>query len=184
MAKRPYKSPVAHAREILAKLQAEGPGSVSRRAAAAARRIANRLEPLVARDLEAVQAPYRVARWVAWAKGHAGRRQRADLAIHLRHTIKTSQGGWPEETQLQVALGVWQEAIDKARRRGVPQPRAEDVAAAKYEAAIRAVTRSARRAPAKAAGARVRRAPLLLTDEERAALAVLPVLEGLLRRVG
>src|SRR5262245_59656427 len=130
-----YASPVAHAREILARARSEGLPKVSPPAASTARRI-TRLEYLVARDLEDAQAPYKTMGWVARGESMTARRRRADLVLHLRRTLPRPRGGWLREEHLRAAFDAWQREIDEARRLGLVQPFPEDLPVAKYVAAI------------------------------------------------
>ncbi len=186
LAKKPYVSAVVHAREILAKAKSEPDANVARSVLAHARRIM-RIEPIIALDLEQEEGPYRVFRWVAWGKTYAERRRRADLALHLRHTIDTASGGWLLEPHYTAALAVLDLAVAQAKARGGVQPRPVDLCASTYGDAIRGVPKPRRspalRAPAPPAPpAPSSPLPLLLNHEQRAAL--LPLLEALLRQAG
>lgn len=163
-----YVSPVDRAREVLARAQADR-SSVTRRELSTAIRIAKVLEPVCALDLVRVQAPFLIFRWVAWGDGSTARRKRTDLVLYLRRSIHTSQGGWFVERQLRAALDVWERAVDDARRRGLVQPRPENLPLSLFEDAIRGAMRCARRSPARKTP---EAAPLpILTEDERELLA-------------
>jgi hypothetical protein len=178
-----YVSPVVRAREIVA--EARAGKKTSRPAVSNARKIL-RIEPVVAGDLEKAKVPYKSFRWVAWGKNATERRRKADLVLHLRVTITTSRGGWLCESDLEAARAVLQAGIDEARRRGLAQPRPQDLPSATYAAAIRAARRerlAEERAPKRAArSAPPARVPLTKEEERTAlaALAALPLLERLL----
>lgn len=143
-----------------------------------------RIEDLIRRDLENEEAPKPTFRWVAWAaNGHHARRQRADLVLHLRHTIDTPAGGWHREEELGAAWETWQALVREARRTGVAQPRACDVPTTRYQDAIDSVARSARKTPQRPAPPAV--APGVLTQEQRQILEpLIPMLRELLERAG
>jgi hypothetical protein len=150
-----YVSPAAWAREIEARLRAGAPVLVSKKTLHTARRI-HRLATSITLDLEAVEAPLHVFRWVAWAPKNAitksnitKLRQRADLVLHLRRTFERQEGGWFLEREHAAAFDVWMRAIEEARKQGRLHPRAGDVPLERYAEAIVAVSsQRRRRAPA------------------------------------
>jgi hypothetical protein len=175
-----YVSPVEKAREIVAYLRSGegrsggGHAKISRSVASSSRRIAKmaQMAQTVIDDLESVEAPLMVIRWVAWGDDPTECRRRADLVLYLRTILDTARGGWPREPHLQAALDLWQRAVAEAIQRGLMQPAPDDLPAVLYRDALAGVVRCSRRSPTPTKVP----AATTLTDEERETLA------GLLRR--
>ena len=91
-----------------------------------ARRLA-RLSFSIVAALDALKTPLNVYRWVADGADPDAQRRRMELVVHLRRNVERVWNGWLRERQLAAALHVWEQAIDDARRRGLPQPRAAGV---------------------------------------------------------
>jgi molecular chaperone GrpE len=125
-----------------------GTAKASKQARSSARRI-QKLSAAVVSDLLAEKAPYRVVRWVAWADQAGEQRQRADLVLHLHRALERPSHGWLDEGHLKVALGVWLRERADARECGRMPPAAREVQTESYAAAIAAVPRRRRGAPAK-----------------------------------
>jgi hypothetical protein len=132
--------------------------SASKKTLHTAERI-RRLGFSVIADLEAQKAPRHVFRWVAWARkgSPAEQRLRADLVLHLRRIFERAEDGWFVEREHEAAFRVWMAARQEVRKSGREMPRAEEVPAERYAAAITAAAQTASR----------RRDPLLeaLSDE-------------------
>lgn len=129
-----YVSPAILAGRIIARARAGE--RISKPVLRSAERIAA-MSPGVAYALEREEAPYRVARWVAWADDGQQQQRRADLAVLLRRARPSK--GWPDVGALKVAFGVYLQA----RPGGHGQ--VSDVAVERYLAAIDALPKRARR---------------------------------------
>jgi hypothetical protein len=154
-AKKPsaYVSPAAWAREIMAQVANGKPPDLSKTTLDVARRI-DALPPLIKRDLDALEAPKHVYRWVAWAPANGPRRfyapakERADLVLHLRRTFERGdEDGWFLERELGAALRVWMEEVQAARKRGGIPPSADQIPPERYVEAIAASADRPPRAP-------------------------------------
>jgi hypothetical protein len=171
---------IVHAQEILAahaRDKDKGSGSAARQA-----RMVLRMDPLVIGDLAAEGTPYRIARWVAGGGTPTGRRQRADLVLHLRRTIETARNGWILDVALGAAYKAWRRVVDDARRRGLPQPRPCDLPTDTYVTAMASVEkRKRRKSPASASGP----TSVRLSAQEWAMLRQqLQIIDGLFDRAG
>ncbi len=143
----PYVSPYQDAQALVAQKGTTSGATVSRKSLETAERILA-LEDGPRQALEAAEAPYRVFRWVVWGESTStARRARTDLALHLRKTLATAYGGWPDERALSAAWACWQTAVAEARPRGQLPPDCSRIPLADYQRAIAAVARSKRRAP-------------------------------------
>ncbi len=187
----PYVSPWTRARAILAQKETETGAGRSRKSIETARRIV-KMEVIARRDLVEAQAPYRVVRWVVWGENTStARAKRTELVLHLRKVLPTPYGGWPDERALSAAWDYWQAEIDKARRRGLIQPWADDLPVEGYQQAIAALPRATRRTSRGAAPSSEPEAVVLTAEEREALLALpplvlkaLPPLAGLVQRLG
>jgi hypothetical protein len=171
----PYVSPYEDAERIGAQTRPDADGTRSRKSLETAERIL-RLEEVPRRALEGAEAPKRVFRWVVWGDDDpVARAARTALVLHLRATLATAYGGWPDERGFTAAWRLWQSAIVEARSRGQSPPECAQISAQDYARAVAAaVTRSTRRTP------RVvpRRQPemVLLSPEARDELESLPAI--------
>jgi len=156
LAKKPstYVSPAAWAREVVAQVAAGKPPDLSKETLETARRI-DALSPTIKRDLDALETPKHVYRWVAWAPAKGPRRlhtpahERAELVQHLRRTFERGdEDGWFLERELGAARRAWMEAVQAARKRGGIMPSADQIPAERYMEAITASASRPRREPA------------------------------------
>lgn len=153
LAKKPsYVSPATWARRVVTQVAAGASPAVSRATLETARRI-DALSSSIKRNLDALEAPKHVYRWVAWApkKGprrlHTPAQERAELVQHLRRTFERGEeDGWFLERELGAALRVWMEAVQKARERGGLMPSADQIPADRYMEAITTSASQPRRA--------------------------------------
>lgn len=181
-----YVSPVVRARDIVARAdRGEGAGLSPNCVWAARRILVLAREHAPSSALEAEEAPWAVWRWVAWGSTPLLRRQRAELAVHLRRTIDTAYGGWVRTSPLQAAWDVWQGAIRVAKARGLYQPHPADMPCDVLRGAVDGASsgrRSQRRSPREVASPPAALPPPstpVLTEAQRALLR--PLLEELLR---
>jgi hypothetical protein len=107
---------------------------------------------MVKKDLDAIEAPQHVYRWVAWAPAKGPRRlytpvrERVELVQHLRQTFERgSEDGWFLEREHSAALRVWMDACAVARKRGGIMPAADEIPAERYMEAILASAERPRR---------------------------------------
>ena len=154
-AKKPsaYVSPAARAREIMAQVAAGKPPDLSVTTLEVARRI-DALSPTIKRNLDALETPKHVYRWVAWAPAKGPKRlyppaqERAELVLHLRRTFERGdEDGWFLERELGAALRAWMEAVQAARKREGIMPSADQIPAERYMEAMMASASRPRREP-------------------------------------
>ena len=149
-----WVSPVARARAFLAFVASQGAVTKSKKGPASpdappsmrlkvARRLA-RLSFTIVTALDPLKTPLNVYRWVADGTDPDAQRRRMEVVVHLRRNVERVWNGWPRERQLAAALRVWEQAIDDARRRGLPQPRAAGVPLSAYTSAVKAAPRRSR----------------------------------------
>ena len=171
----PYVSPYEIAKERLAEQRTETGVACSSKSLETAARIVG-LEVVSRQDLEQVEAPHRVFRWVVWGdETMTARKKRTELVLHLRKVFPTPHGGWLDEPELTAAWNYWQSEIAAMRRRGLMQPWAEDLPLEGYQQAIAAVRRAPRR-PRRTDPGPDASIEVVLTAEEREALLALPAL--------
>lgn len=142
--KKPYRSPAAWAREIMAQVAAGKPPDLSETTLEVARRI-DALRTMIKRDLDALEAPKHVYRWVAWAPEDGPTRlrtpaqERSELVQHLRRTFERGdEDGWFSEPELSAAQRVWLAEVEAARKRGGIMPAADQIPPERYMEAITA----------------------------------------------
>jgi len=150
-AKKPsaYVSPAARAREIMAQVAAGKSPDLSETTLENARRI-DALSWGIKTDLDALEAPKHVYRWVARAPANGPRRvytpthARAELVLHLRRSFERGdEDGWFLERELGAALRAWMVEVQAARKRGGIFPRADQIPPERYmEAIVASASRS------------------------------------------
>lgn len=149
------KKPSAYvrARELLAQVAAGERPDVSETTLENARRI-DALSWGIKRDLDALEAPKHVYRWVARAPAKGPTRvytpthARAELVLHLRRTFERGdEDGWFLERELGAAMRVWMDAVQAARSRGLIMPAADQIPPERYMEAIVASASRPRREP-------------------------------------
>jgi hypothetical protein len=187
----PYVSPYQEAQTLVVQKGTEPGSTFSRKSIETAKRILA-LEDDPRSALEVAKAPYRVFRWVVWGEDTpAARRARTDLALHLRATLATAYGGWPDERVLGAAWAFWQTTIAEALQQGWRPPACSRIPVADYQQAIASIARSKRRPPRVIANPR---GPMVieLSAAEYAELVSLPpillkelpALAALIKRLG